>query len=269
MNSPTVSVVLPVFNCEKYIGAAIESIVTQTYRDFELVIVNDGSTDNTESIVRKFSDPRIIYQKNEKNSGLIYTLNKAIETSKGKYIARMDSDDISLPDRLQQQCEFLEQHPDVGIVATTIINIDDNDRQLGAWELDRKTVSHSTIRKAMLRENCISHPSVMGKAELFHRFPYQEQQKNVEDYDLWLRLLANNIQFAKIANPLLLYRIHEASVTSVVLKNKNFFFKHLHMKLRLLADLGKFNGYALRILLSALIDLAFGIGKSIKSFFRN
>ncbi len=269
MNSPTVSVVLPVFNCEKYIGAAIDSIVTQTFHDFELVIVNDGSTDNTESIVQEFSDPRIVYRKNEKNLGLIYTLNKGIEAARGKYIARMDSDDVSLPDRLHQQSEFLEQHPDVGIVATTIINIDEHDRQLGVWELDRKTLSHSIIRKTMLRENCISHPSVMGKAELFHRFPYRPKQKNVEDYDLWLRLLANNIQFAKIANPLLLYRVHPSSVTSVILKNKNFYFKHFHMKRRLFASLGKFNAYALKILLSALNDLAFGIGKSIKSAFRN
>ena len=269
MNSPTVSVVLPVFNCEKYIGAAIESIVKQTFHDFELVIVNDGSTDNTESIVRRFSDPRIVYLNNEKNSGLIYTLNKAIDAARGKYIARMDSDDISLPDRLHQQCEFLEKHPEVGIVASTIINIDENNRELGAWELDRKTLSHNIIRKTMLRENCISHPSVMGKAELFHRFPYQEQQKNVEDYDLWLRLLVNNIHFAKIANPLLLYRIHPASITSVTLKNKNFYFKHFQMKRRLLASPGEFNTYTLKILLSALIDLAFGIGKSIKSVFRN
>ena len=269
MNSPTVSVVLPVFNGERYISAAIGSIVTQTFHDFELVVVNDGSTDTTESIVRKFSDPRIVYVKNEKNAGLIYTLNKGIEAARGKYIARMDSDDISLPDRLHQQYEFLEQHPDIGIVATTIINIDENDHQLGAWELDRKTLSDNTIRSTMLKENCISHPSVMGKAELFHAFPYQALQKNVEDYDLWLRLLANNIRFAKIANPLLLYRVHPASVTSVKLKNKNFYFKHFQMKRRLLVSLKKINAYALKILLSALSDLAFGIGKSIKSAFRN
>jgi glycosyltransferase involved in cell wall biosynthesis len=97
---PAVSVILPAYNCEKYIAQAIESVLQQTFTDLELIIINDGSIDKTESIILSFSDPRIIYLKNEINRGLIFTLNKAIEIAQGNYIARMDADDISLPARI-------------------------------------------------------------------------------------------------------------------------------------------------------------------------
>ena len=100
MNVPAVSVILPAYNCEKFIGKAIQSVLQQTFTDFELIIVNDGSTDNTESIIYSFDDQRIVYLKNQHNQGLIYTLNKAITEANGKYIARMDADDICLPERI-------------------------------------------------------------------------------------------------------------------------------------------------------------------------
>ena len=105
MSSPMISVVMPTFNGEKFIKEAIESILNQTFNDFEFIIVNDGSIDNTEKIIQSFSDKRIVYVKKEQNSGISDTLNLGISLAKGKYIARMDDDDISIPNRFERQLE--------------------------------------------------------------------------------------------------------------------------------------------------------------------
>src|SRR5215204_1563530 len=120
MNVPAVSVILPAYNCEKFIGIAIQSLLRQTFADFELIIINDGSTDNTESIIHTFNDPRISYFKNPDNQGLVYTLNKAVTHTNGKYVARMDADDICLPERLAKQKAFLDQNGNIAAVASTI-----------------------------------------------------------------------------------------------------------------------------------------------------
>src|SRR4051812_24164992 len=103
MSSPAITILLPVYNCREYLHEAIISLLSQTFTDFELLILNDGSTDDTEKVIQSFSDNRVVYIKNESNKGLIYTLNKGVTLAKGKYIARMDADDISLPKRLQKQ----------------------------------------------------------------------------------------------------------------------------------------------------------------------
>src|SRR5687767_15012610 len=106
-----ISVILPVYNAEKFLADAIESILNQSNATFELLIYNDGSTDNSASIIRKYNDPRIIFVDSDQNKGYLYWLNRGILESKGKYIARMDSDDIALPGRFESQVQFLEQHP--------------------------------------------------------------------------------------------------------------------------------------------------------------
>ncbi len=140
MNGPEISIVLPAYNCESFLKEAIESLLNQTFKDFELIIINDGSTDKTEDVIKNFSDPRIIYKKNEKNSGLVYTLNKGIDIAKGKYIARMDGDDISLPARLEKQKEILDEYPDIAVAASTITFINEKNESEGNWLLDRKTI---------------------------------------------------------------------------------------------------------------------------------
>ena len=111
---------MPVYNGEKYLQEAIESILNQTFKDFEFIIINDGSTDKTLEIIKSFTDPRIKLITQE-NRGIIYSLNKGITESRGKYIARMDADDISLPERLEKEYRFLEQNPNYGIVGTTFL----------------------------------------------------------------------------------------------------------------------------------------------------
>src|SRR5215204_4839876 len=141
MNVPAVSVVLPAYNCEKYIAKAIESVLRQTFTDFEFIIINDGSSDRTEEIIRSFSDPRILYQVNKINKGLVYTLNKGIDNAKGRYIARMDGDDIALPERFEKQFEYLQLNKEVDILATVVILIDENEIVSGTWHSDINNVS--------------------------------------------------------------------------------------------------------------------------------
>jgi len=267
MNVPAVSVILPAYNCEKFIGKAIQSVLQQTFTDFELVIINDGSTDNTESIIHEFDDQRIVYLKNSNNQGLIYTLNKAIAHANGKYTARMDADDICLEERLAKQKTFLDQNEDIAVVASTIEFINEQDEKTGIWELDRQTITPAQIRRAILKQNCIAHPTVMMHTEITKQMKYKEYQKNIEDYDLWLRLLNRGYKIAKLDEPLLLYRIHDSSITAIHLKKTNPFFKHFAMKMKFLFRFSHISGFAFSVFASAVMDLIKGIIKAIKNIF--
>ncbi|MGB3007663.1 MAG: hypothetical protein WBC06_14195, partial [Chitinophagaceae bacterium] len=135
-----------------------------------------------------------------------------------------------------------------------------------------KTQLPLQIRKTMLRENCIAHPSVMIRTAILKEFQYKTYQKNIEDYDLWLRLLNRNYRFAKTEIPLLLYRVHESSITGTTLKNKNFFFKHASMKRKFLWNeikKGRVNEFTIKVIASLFIDLLKGTGKSIKRIFQS
>ena len=268
MNVPAVSVILPAYNCEKFIGKAIQSVLQQTFKDFELIIINDGSTDNTESIIHTFIDQRIVYLKNPENKGLIYSLNRAISLAQGKYISRMDADDICLPERLEKQKIFLDQNNDIAVVACTIDLINDKEEKTGIWELDRQTITPEQIKKAMLNQNCIAHPTVMIRSEIIKKMKYKMYQKNIEDYDLWLRILSRGYKIAKLDAPLLLYRIHDASITTIHLKKINPFFKHFIMKIKFLDRFSHISWFAVSVFGSAVMDLIKGVAKSIKNLFR-
>lgn len=267
MNVPAVSVILPAYNCEKYIAKAIESVLQQTLADLEFIIINDGSTDRTEEIIRSFSDSRILYQTNITNKGLVFTLNKGIDIATGRYIARMDGDDICLPERLAKQKNFLDLNKDIVVTASTIEFINDQEEKTGSWELDRQTITSAQIKKTLLKQNCIAHPTVMMRSEIIKQLKYKEYQKNIEDYDLWLRLLNRGYKIGKIGEPLLLYRIHDASVTSVYLKKSNPFFKHLEMKIKFLTRFDHISGFVFSVFISAIMDLIKGILKAVKNFF--
>ena len=120
-NDILVSVIMPVYNGALYLREAIDSILSQTHTNLELIIINDGSNDNSEEIILSYEDNRIRYIINEKNSGICVTLNKGLDIAKGKYIARMDCDDISCPERLQMQIEYMEQNPSIGVLGSDII----------------------------------------------------------------------------------------------------------------------------------------------------
>jgi glycosyltransferase involved in cell wall biosynthesis len=142
--SPYVTVLMPVYNTEMYLKEAIDSILNQTFRDFEFIVINDGSTDSTSDIIESYSDPRIIYLQNEKNLGVATSLNKGLSIAKGTYIARMDGDDVSRCDRLEKQVAFMDANPEIGVCGTWLETIGDRNE---VWSPPR---NHDQIIVGML-----------------------------------------------------------------------------------------------------------------------
>lgn len=213
MVNSAVTVFMPVYNGEKYIKQAIASILGQTYPSFELLIIDDCSTDASRSIIQSYDDARIRLVVNEHNLGLIRTLNIGLNEAKGKYFARMDQDDIAEPDRLLLQSQYLDNHPDCGVVGSTVRLIDQRGIVTGEWSDDVRRVSNADIKRYLPRANCLAHPTIMGRTALLKHYSYNERQHHAEDYDLWLRLAADDVHIEKISQPLLRYRIHQASMT--------------------------------------------------------
>jgi len=215
-----VSVILPAYNCLKYIDNCIQSIQNQTLSDFEFIIIDDCSTDGTFEIIKQASlrDKRIRPYRNKGNSGICFSLNRAIALATSDLVARMDADDISHPDRLKKQFDFLETHPDVILVGTNIELIDENNEIIGQREYPQ---NHDEIVKALNDYSPFCHPSVMFRKEAIVKAGgYREQYRDAEDYDLWLRL-KNQGKMANIQEYLLQYRIHPGQVTVTKLKNQH------------------------------------------------
>ena len=206
--SELISVVLPAYNAEKFISEAIYSILHQTHRNLELIIINDGSTDATEEKILTFTDKRIRYLK-KNNSGIVDSLNIGIELSKGDVIARMDADDVSHTTRLAEQLVYLREN-NLAICGTSLRLIDKRGVARGLRiypESDRE------IRFLMKFSSPFAHPTVMVRKELFQEFKYQSCL-DAEDYDLWVRVaMRENYIFGNLKKPLLDYRIHGGQVS--------------------------------------------------------
>ncbi len=230
MKPPVVSVVIPLYNCAPFLREAMDSLLAQTFTDFELICINDGSTDDTEKIALSYTDLRIRYFANDSNMGLVYTLNKGIELSTGEFIARMDGDDWCYPERFGLQVDFFRQHPDARILATTIELMDENGKPIGYWEDERRAITPAQIRKKLPKDNCIAHPTVMARAEIFRQFRYDGRQRQAEDYDLWLRIAAAGIPVNKLDNALVKHRIVRNSFTRK--RQRNVFLKNARTKFR-------------------------------------
>ncbi|NUN65843.1 glycosyltransferase [Pseudanabaena biceps] len=220
---PKVTVLMPVYNGDKYINEAIDSILNQTFTDFELLIIDDGSTDKSLEIIKSYPDPRIRLIRNLVNLGISKSLNIGLAESLGDYVARMDSDDISLPNRLQKQIEFLNQNPDVIVLGSYIEFIDTHGNKLENLDyLSKYPLSHKAIIYAMLYCNPLAHPSVAFKRlEVLklggYRVLKEWESVSTEDYDLWLRLASQNYKFANLSDRLIKYRIHSDSLTQVAI----------------------------------------------------
>lgn len=204
---PKITVLMPVYNCELYIQEAIESILHQTYRDFEFLILDDASTDQTVSIIKKYKDTRIQLIEKPLNTGYTNSLNYGLTIAKGTYIARMDGDDISFPERFAKQVSYLEANPDV-VLCGTSYKIIGNDKKLSFPE------NHDAIKLALLRGNCIAHPSVMIRKKILDDFSiiYDTSKEPAEDYDMWVRLLSIGKLYI-IQDVLLEYRIYNTQVS--------------------------------------------------------
>jgi glycosyltransferase involved in cell wall biosynthesis len=211
MKQPLISVILPVYNGEKYLKAAIDSVLKQTFSNFEFIIINDGSKDNSEKICTSYSDSRIRYFSFE-NSGLAKTLNKGIGLAQGDYIARQDQDDISLPQRLELQMKFMEKNPDVILLGTSGIIINEFDEKIG----EHKHPTHSSVLAFdLMFDNPFIHSSVIFRKK--HKgvtFFYPESPDVFEDYGMWSEMSFHG-KISNLEDPLILYRHHPGGMSKM------------------------------------------------------
>ncbi len=212
MNNPTISVIMPAYNAGRYMRDAIQSILSQTFSDFELLIINDGSTDSTEEIILSFKDPRIRYIKNKTNVGLSPTLNIGLENATGKYIARMDSDDISHARRFEKQVEFLDKNPDYGIVGCMYIVMDQERVPYEAGGLDFRY--EEEIKLCLFSSNVFLHGETMFRSEIIknNTLRYNKVYNPCEDYDLWIRM-SENTKFHILEDILYSYMMNPESMS--------------------------------------------------------
>ena len=220
--NPTVSVLMPVYNGERYLVDAIESILNQTYEDFEFLIANDCSTDNSIEIIRSYHDKRIRLIQNEKNLGQVVTMNKGIELAKGKYIARLDQDDLAHKRRIKNQVTFLNSNQDIAVVGSHIKYIDKNNNYLG--ELRWPVGFESNLLYILTGNNPVGHTGVMYRKNVIVGIGYYRQEyKTSEDTDLWFRIYKSGYSCDNIPRILTYCRKHskQSSLKFKELQHKN------------------------------------------------
>lgn len=261
---PLVSIILPVYNAERYITLAIESILHQTFTNFELITIDDGSTDQSETIIKSIADPRILYYKNDVNAGLAYTLNKGIALSKGVFIARMDADDIALPNRIEKQLHYLQNNPSVDMIDCIMQYIDDEGKNL--HKTNATELSYIEIKKTLPKSNCLGHSSILIRGAVLRKYKY----KNVgnEDYELWLRMIADGIIIHKLNDILLKYRIHQNSYTFTAHTKGIQFLRQASSKKTFLLDewiqKRRFSAFSLKVFFYMLLDYIIASYKLLK-----
>lgn len=210
-HEPTVTVAIPVYNAELYLREALESVLSQSYEDFEVIVINDGSTDGSLAILREYeaSDSRVRVISRD-NMGLITTLNEIIDNARGDYIARMDADDICMPDRFERQIKFLKENPQVVCVGSKTLLIDDRGYPICPFHESKDHLAADAAN--MAGKTSICHPTAMMRREAVIRVGgYHKKYKHAEDIDLWLRL-AETGEIYSMGEILLKYRQHLDSI---------------------------------------------------------
>lgn len=214
---PSVSVLLPFVNENTRLEHATASILNQSFTDFELILINNGSDDATIAVASglKINDQRIVLL-HENEQGIAFALNKGLRYARGKYIARMDADDISLATRLEKQVAFLEKHPSIDVVATQThfkseILAADGFKIFTEWQNSICSPAEHALFRFI--ESPIAHPTVMFRKNLIDQYGYYSTEKLPEDYELWLRWMEQDVQFQKIAEPLLVWNDHAARLS--------------------------------------------------------
>lgn len=219
MTNPKVTVLMSVHNGQKYLREAIESILNQTYLDFEFLIIDDGSTDGSSDIIRSYQDGRIQLVRSVENLGLTRSLNKGLKLARGEYIARMDGDDVSLPSRLEKQVGYLDEYKNVGLVSNLFVEIDEMGEEIGLKSLPTE---NDEIKESLLRVNCFCHTSSMFRQKCIEAVgPYREEFKMAQDYDLWLRI-AEEFDVANIEEPLCKVRIVNGSISNAKISQQKY-----------------------------------------------
>ncbi len=210
MRRPKVTVLMPVYNGECHLRAAIDSILRQSFTDYEFLIIDDGSTDSTPETLASYSDARIRIVRNPKNMGLIATLNKGLDLAQGELIARMDSDDMSLPARLQTQVRFMDGNPHIGLCGSWFATIGGTRRTV------RPMTAPGEVKSALLFNSPFAHPTMVMRREVMKKYNlhYSADFVHAEDYELWSRA-ANYTQMANVPKALLRYREHPSQVSNL------------------------------------------------------
>ena len=207
--APLVSVLMPVYKTAPYLREAMDSMLCQTFKDFELIVLNDCSPDNAEEILDAYDDSRIVRYKGENNVGLSNVLNVGIGMARGKYIARMDSDDISLPQRLQVQVDYLDKHPDVDLVSVGM-------RLFGAKEGTWiREINPEKVKIEAMFHSPVLHASSVWRKDAFEKqgLRFRQEMVPAEDYDLWTRAMLKGLKLVNLPEVLYEYRIHETQAT--------------------------------------------------------
>ncbi|MFH1281198.1 MAG: glycosyltransferase [Candidatus Omnitrophota bacterium] len=239
---PLVSVVMTVYNYQDYVGESIQSILSQSFADFEFIIIDDASIDKTSQAVNSFQDKRIRYIRNERNIGQTKSLNKGIGVARGKYIARIDADDIAFPKRLELQVEFLERNPSVGVVGTWLQSVDQNKKLIRKSRYPLMPSLPRLLLLNLFNWPCLTHPTVMIRKDVFAKTGlYNESYFISQDYDLWLRI-SRHYPVRNIPHIMLNYREHSNSlsrakrgstreeVRQIIIANVRFFLPDLGEK---------------------------------------
>lgn len=213
MHTPVISVLLSVRNGQAYLADALQSILCQTFQDWECIAVNDGSTDASPEILNQFArqDGRFRVLHNEHNLGLATSLNRALAAARGRYIARMDADDLCRADRLERQLAFLQQHPEADLTACRALLLQGQTILPGA---DLRRTDAAATRALFLFFNPIVHPCVFARTEAVRSLGYDPDCSCTEDLSLWLRMLEAGKVLMRQPDYLLLYRLHEGQVTA-------------------------------------------------------
>ncbi len=220
MKAPKISVIMSVYNGETYLEEAVESVINQTFKEWELIIINDCSTDSTAQILEEFAkkDERVKVYPNEVNLKLPTSLNKAISLSSGKYIARMDADDICLPERLEKQYKFMEENPDIALSSCRFMTVKNGVYASGGAG---GRCDFDAIKALLLVANPILHPGVIAKADVMKKFNYDTTLTCTEDLELWTRMVTNNQKIEILPECLLIYRLHDKQITSTTIERQH------------------------------------------------
>ena len=207
----TISVLMPVRDGERFVGEAVDSVLAQTFADFELIVVDDASTDGTPAVLRTVTDARVSVVRNETPRGIAGSLNRGLDLARGRFVARSDADDVNLPERFARQLAFLGAHPRVALCGTWIRMFSEG------WQRDRRMETDpARMRCALLMYNVLSHPTAMWRREVFerHGLRYDATLRTAEDYDLWSRA-SHRVTLGNVPQVLMRYRVHPGQIGRV------------------------------------------------------
>ncbi len=228
LNKPLISVIMPVYNSQKYLAKAIESILNQTYKNFEFIIINDGSNDGSVEIIKKYmkKDKRIVLIDRKENKGIVYSLIEGINQARGEFIARMDADDVSLPKRFETQIEYMiKNNLDVCGSFIQFLRKGIKERVVAF------PITHKDIKYTLLFVNAFSHPTVMFKRKVFQKINYNLDYEHAEDYKLWCDILGNtDFKIGNVPEILLYYRKHGSQGSIKVFKNQRILWNKIRLE---------------------------------------